>query len=199
MEALVLEVTYSEARNQILTAAGYEKTMTLEQFLAWEPELPGLKFEWAKGEIVTEYTMKREERYIIDNIVTQFNLIEKEYKAGNRIMAEADVQLSSVSSYRRPDACYLTREQIKHPATAPEAPLFVIEITSPSNASEDILLKVKEYFLAGTQVVWIVYPELKQIYVYTGIKAVKICSDSDICSASPALTELEMTANEIFS
>jgi Uma2 family endonuclease len=190
--------TISSRKSKLLASVRAGKRMTLEQFLAWNPEVPGIKFEWKNGEIVTEYVMKKEERFIIDNIIRYFSQTE-DYKNGNSLMAEADVDLSSVSTYRRPDACYLTREQIKSPATAPQAPLFVIELASPSNTGEDILVKVKEYFSAGTQVVWIIYPDLKLIYVYTGIKTVKICSDGDICSASPAVPELQMTVNEIFS
>jgi Uma2 family endonuclease len=199
METLINKrSTLSSRKSRILSSVRAGKRMTLEQFLAWNPEVPGVKFEWSKGEVITEYLMKKDERYIIDNIISRFN-ITSEYQLGNRIMGEADVDLSSVRSYRRPDACYLTREQIKTPDSAPQEPLFVIEVASPSNSGEDILVKIKEYFTAGTQVVWVIYPDLKLMYVYTDIKTVKICSDHDICSGTPVIPDFEMSVNEIFA
>ncbi len=174
------------------------RTMTLEQFMAWEPRTVGLKLEWNNGRIETEYRMKQSERIIIDNIVTRFNTTAA-YKAGNRIMAEAEVRLSSVSTYRQPDACYLTREQIKSPDTASEVVSFIVEVISPSNTSFQVNEKVGEYFQADTQVVWLIYPDSREVWVFTGPKNVTICTDTDVCSAQPAVPELQMTVNEIFA
>ncbi|MBC8110971.1 MAG: hypothetical protein H7Y04_07930, partial [Verrucomicrobia bacterium] len=112
METLINKKSNISSReSKLLASVRAGKRMTLEQFLTWNPEIPGIKFEWKNGEIVTEYFIKKEERFIIDNIIRRYNQTE-DYKNGNSIMAEADVDLSSVSTYRRPDACYLTREQI---------------------------------------------------------------------------------------
>ncbi|MEZ4905807.1 MAG: hypothetical protein R2822_30600 [Spirosomataceae bacterium] len=49
------------------------------------------------------------------------------------------------------------------------------------------------------QVVWPIYPENQVVYVYTSRKSVKICTDTDICSAAPVLPDFEISVNELFS
>ena len=45
---------------------------------------------------------------------------------------------------------------------------------------------------AGVKVVWNIYPELEAVYVYTSRREVKICIESDVCSAKPVLPEFEI-------
>jgi hypothetical protein len=65
METLISKnKNLSSRKSRILSSVRAGKRMTLEQFLAWNPEVPGIKFEWSKGEVITEYLMKKDERYI---------------------------------------------------------------------------------------------------------------------------------------
>ena len=172
--------------------------MSLKDFLRIDPEIPGVKLEWNDGKIELEYTTKTEERKIIDRIVRKYNTT-KGYAEGNSLLPEADVNLPSVETYRRPDAAYLTKQQIDDPENAPAAPSFLIEVISPSNSAGEVERKIDEYFRAGVEVVWVVYPNTKRLYIYTSPKHVQICSDEDICSAAPAVPELQLTVNEIFA
>ena len=54
------------------------------------------------------------------------------------------------------------------------------------------------YFNAGVMVVWHVFPELKSVHVFTSPVDVTICEGDTVCSAAPALPDLQMTANEVF-
>ena len=195
MEATLSKPARKPALSSAQSAIG--KRMSLEEFLRHDPEIPGVKLEWNNGKIEIEYTIKIDERKIIDRIVRQFNRLPQ-YEQGDMLLPEADVNLPTVKTYRRPDASYLTKQQIEDPENAPAAPAFLIEVTSPSNAAEDVDKKLDEYFKAGVQTVWIVYPRTQRVHVYTGPKSVQICSDSDICSAAPAIPDLQLTANEIF-
>jgi len=47
------------------------------------------------------------------------------------------------------------------------APDLVIEIVSPNDRADDLLLKVSQYIAAGTQAVWIFYPNTGQAYRYS--------------------------------
>lgn len=49
-----------------------------------------------------------------------------------------------------------------------ELPIGVIEILSPKQSLADLIVKSYEYFKAGVQSYWLVLPETKTIYVYTG-------------------------------
>jgi Uma2 family endonuclease len=169
------------------------RQVSLEKFLHTEWKPNQFKYEWNNGMIEKRKKMKVEERYIIDNILTKFNLTEN-YKSGNRIMPEADVLLETVNTYRRPDATYLTKAQIRNQEAMKQPPLWVIELLSESNSSLEMDRKLEEYFQAGVQVVWYIFAPLKKVYVYTSPKEVKICTDNDVCAA----LDFSIGVNEVF-
>ena len=65
--------------------------------------------------------------------------------------------------------------------------------------SEKVEEKLAEYFKSTVQVVWHIYPENHVVYVYTSRKNVKVCTDDDVCSATPVLPDFEIGVNELFS
>ena len=113
-------------------------------------------------------------------------------------MGEADCFFSAIGSYRRPDAAYLTPDQINYPETADEAPAFVIEVSSPANSDEQNIAKMLEYFKAGVALVWYVYPHVEQVWVYTSPKDVTICHQGDVCHADPTVPGFSISVSEIF-
>jgi Uma2 family endonuclease len=48
----------------------------------------------------------------------------------------------------------------------PGAPDLAVEVVSPSEDSVDIDEKIGDYFAAGTEQVWVIYPRLKKVHVY---------------------------------
>ncbi len=46
------------------------------------------------------------------------------------------------------------------------APCLAVEILSPSNTSREMKRKLKEYFLAGTELVWIIDPDTREVRVH---------------------------------
>lgn len=47
-----------------------------------------------------------------------------------------------------------------------EVPLGVVEILSPTQNVFDLLQKRREYFNAGVKSYWLVFPELRSVYIY---------------------------------
>ncbi len=67
---------------------------------------------------------------------------------------------------RGPDVCYIASERLR--GGIPQgfltiAPDLVIEVLSPHDRWQDVIAKIDEYFSAGTQEVWIVDPDLRQV------------------------------------
>ncbi len=173
------------------------KPISLEAFQQRYLEKKTYKYEWKRGWVEKKAYMKPDERYIIDNIITKFNTLP-DYQKKNRIMAEADCYFSTLEAYRRPDAAYLTREQIKHPDSAPEAPALVIEVSSPSNSDLKNKKKILEYLAAGVQMVWYIYPQIKQVWIHTSPASVVICQEDDTCSGDPIVPGFYISVEEIF-
>ena len=75
---------------------------------------------------------------------------------------------------REPDAAFITFE--RWPADRPlpyrgntvdVVPNLMVEVVSPTDDAEALLAKAHEYLRAGAELVWLVYPRVRQIYAYS--------------------------------
>lgn len=93
--------------------------------------------------------------------------------------AEKDLQ-------RRPDVAFVSYQRWpkgrKVPRTAawPVVPNVAIEVVSPTNAWEEILDKIHDYFGSGVERVWVVSPSAEQVYVYTAVDDNRIFNRADV-------------------
>jgi Uma2 family endonuclease len=77
---------------------------------------------------------------------------------------------STIRTSRIPDLSFVKRENI--PATFdldgyfPGAPDLAVEVISPHESESDLDEKISDYFTAGTEQVWAVYPRAQLIHVY---------------------------------
>ena len=171
-----------------------ELPRTLAEFMIWESN-DGYKYEWNDGELIKFSGMNRKQVKIYDILNTLF--IEKNYWKVGTFVAEYDVQLSGLQM-RRPDIAYLTKVQINE-ADKGEDPIpeFVIEIISENDNINKVLAKIGEYYKAGVKIVWLIFPEEKEVHVYTSRREVKICIENDICSANPVLPDFEIGVDKL--
>ena len=166
---------------------------TFGEFLRFEPT-DGFKYEWNDGELIKFTGMKRKHLRIIQNLNLRFDSTRAKQERG-QLICEQDVMLTGIQM-RRPDVAYFSDEQIRNEDDEP-IPAFCIEVISPTDESEKVEAKRIEYFKAGVQVVWHIFPENQEVHVYTSRKIVQICSDDDICSAQPVLSDFTISVNEV--
>ena len=171
---------------------------TLEEFMVWEPN-DGYKYEWNDGEVVRFERMKKKHLNLLRTLGTLFLRTEAFLNRG-WLTPEQDVWLTGIQ-IRRPDLAYFSGQQIDTSLSSEDEPIpaFTIEIISPTDDAIKVDEKVAEYFKAGVQVVWHVYPENESVYIYTSRRNVRICIEDDVCSAQPALPDFEISANELFA
>ncbi len=141
--------------------------------------------------------MKQQQWYVYEILNSLFIL--KNYHQLGILMAEPDVMLSGIQM-RIPDIAYFTKEQIKQGRVNQEniVPEFMMEIISDNDTVGEVENKLNEYFKAGVQVVWLIFPDSQSVHVYTSRQTVKICLENDICSASPVLPDFEISVADIF-
>ncbi|QRR03420.1 Uma2 family endonuclease [Dyadobacter sandarakinus] len=171
---------------------------SLEAFLQWEP-LDGFKYEWNDGEIIRFEKMKKKHLFLIRKLQQLF-FRTSSFSKGAALIMEQDVMLTGIQ-LRRPDLAFFSGTQIDNSESSNQEPIpeFVIEVISPNDDAEQVEEKLAEYFLAAVRVVWHIYPENEVVYVYTSRKNVKICTDSDTCSAAPIVPDFEITVEQLFS
>jgi Uma2 family endonuclease len=61
------------------------------------------------------------------------------------------------------------------------------EIIIPTNLASEVIVKVAEYFRAGSRAVWVVYPIEELVYAYGSPTSVKVLSRSDQLEAPDLL------------
>lgn len=117
------------------------------------------------------------------------------YSAGAELIPEMD-QLTGPDQQRRPDLSFWPDIKIK---TADErVSEFVVEIISPTDRHDDIVLKRREYFRAGVQVAWYISPVEQTVSVYRSPTDVTVCEGTMRCNAVPVLPDFEINAADVF-
>ncbi len=176
------------------------RKMTLARFQDWKPA-DGWKYVWDNGLVFKDKKMvSLQQRYIVTNIMDAF--YELKMRQHGSLVPEVEMPTSE-TKYRIPDLGYFTNDQRQFDAkTSPVFPTqvcgFVIEIISETDSGYQIESKVWEYFAAGVQCVWQIFPNLEIVKVYTAPDVVMICKAQGVCSAAPVLPDFKMTVNAIF-
>lgn len=171
--------------------------MTKAQFLAWEPE-DGFLYEFDNGYAEPTTGMKKSERPLIRAIQKAFQ--KTAAFAENAMLFEETEVWVSEEQMRIPDVAFFTDAQIRASGEAAEPiPAFVVELISPNDRADNIEEKVLEYFAAGVQVVWHVFPVLRMVRVFTSAKTATTFFEEESFNAAPALPDLHLTVAELFA
>lgn len=158
----------------------------------------GYKYEWNNG-VIEKYEGMNQEQSKFYYLLLGLFLNTAGAKIGGMLIAETDMG-TSTEQIRRPDIAYYTKEQLPLMWSGQNqvAP-WVVEVILTNDQANSINKKLDEYFLAGVQVVWHIYPESKQVHVFTSPEQVNIRRGKTVCSAAPALGDLEISAEVLFA
>jgi Uma2 family endonuclease len=104
---------------------------------------------------------------------------------------------------RAPDAAFVRAERLpagRVPRSFfPGAPDLAVEVVSPDDAAAEVRAKVGEYFAAGTQLVWVVYPDEREVYVYRSPVEIEVVGLGGTLEGHPVLPGLSLPVAEIFA
>src|SRR5271157_1854409 len=105
---------------------------------------------------------------------------------------------------RRPDLAFVSAKKwpIRRRAPKTEAwdliPDLVVEVVSESNTATEISQKVVDYLSAGSRLVWVVYPDLKQVHVYTDLTSARILTEPAELDGSDVVPGFRLSLTELF-
>jgi Uma2 family endonuclease len=106
---------------------------------------------------------------------------------------------------RRPDVAHVSFDRWPSGRAMPlkdnawdVVPNLAVEVISTHDLAEDSLQKIGEYFQAGVQLVWVVYPEQRQVYVYESPTQVRILATDDILDGGTVLTGFQLPLASLF-
>jgi Uma2 family endonuclease len=176
------------------------RMISLEKFLErYSNREDPFKYEWNNGIVEKkDRTMNRNQFAIYRKLLKLFYKTAFFAQEGI-LMSEVDMYLPSIGRTRRADIAVLAGGQVDDSASG-EATVcpFVIEVISKNDQINEVEEKILEYFKNGVQVVWVIFPKIKKVEVYTSIQDVKICFGDNICSAAPVMPDFNISVNEIF-
>ena len=158
----------------------------------------GYKYEWNDGYIEKTQAMNQQQA-TIQAILLRFFIKTMVFENGGLFTAETDMD-TSPTQMRKPDIAIYTGDQVKKMKIGERqvAP-WVAEVISPTDRADHINAKLNEYFKAGVKVVWHIFPQSKKVDVFTAPEKVTIWIRKTLCSGAPALTDLQISAEELFS
>jgi Uma2 family endonuclease len=105
---------------------------------------------------------------------------------------------------RRPDLAFVSAKKWPVGKRVPKGeawdmvPDLAIEIISESNTANEIALKLADYFRAGLGQVWVIYPEVKLVYVYTSPTSVQILAEPAQLDGGDLLPGFRLPLTQLF-
>ncbi len=103
---------------------------------------------------------------------------------------------------RVPDAAFISTSKLQTLAEpdkyAPFAPDLAVEVVSPGNTASEIREKIDLYFAAGTQIVWIIYPELRKVDVHSPDGTARSIGSDGRLDGGSVLPGLQIAVADLF-
>ncbi len=172
--------------------------LTIEEFLRL-PEFVGsrdVRYELVEGELVTVSPGMFRHNQIRDTIFFQLKLFLQDRKLG-KVVAEQSFHLFG-NTVRVPDVAFVRTGRDLPLDKLPEgAPDLAVEVISPTNTPREIDQRVSDYFAAGCQRVWVVYPEHGEVYIH-GLAGVSRRRGGDLLEDAELLPGFSVKVAELF-
>ena len=163
----------------------------------------GQRYELVNGELRTMTPAGYEHGDIVAEIGMRLRVYVRANGLGRVSGAETGFRLhSNPDTVRAPDVAFVS--QVRIPAGKlpqgyfPGAPDLAVEVISPSEVAADIQSKVTEYFEAGVRLVWIVYPNNRQVAVYRSVLDGVILSADDTLDGADLIPGFACRVAEFF-
>ena len=107
---------------------------------------------------------------------------------------------------RRPDLAFVSYDRITTPAIPASDPAewevvpnLAVEAVSPSNTAEDVMVKLQDYFEAGVELVWVIYPRQRWVFEYESLTRVRHLREADELDGGQVLPGFSLKIAELFA
>lgn len=145
-----------------------QSPVTAEQ-LAQMPE--DMRYELVRGELVAMNPVGGEHALVVGRLVTRLSIWA--YSGpGGFVGPEAGFTLArNLDTTRAANVAYIRAERIP-PTGVPKSywtipPDLAVEVVSPTETATEVYEKVQDYLVAGTPLVWVVYPSRRDVVAHT--------------------------------
>jgi Uma2 family endonuclease len=172
--------------------------LTAEQFLEIAD---GRRCELVRGELVEMSPVKKKHSWIVLLLGSWMVPYARRQKLG-MVGTELGFILSrNPDVVRAPDIYFVTRARwgdLDANGFFEGAPDLAVEVLSPDDRASQVSEKVREYFAAGSKMVWIVDPENRMVTVYRSASEAHVLSGRHSVAAEALLPGFSFVVEEVF-
>ena len=152
---------------------------------------------------LVEKTMGQEESGLAVRLIIFLGNFVLQYKLGKIFGADGPSRLFP-GQVRLPDVWFVTRERMRS-LTDRKAPILdlapdlAVEVLSKSNTNAEMERKLREYFAAGTRLVWYVDPKTRTVRAFTSPDSVITLNDDQTLDGGEVLPGFTLNLRELFA
>jgi Uma2 family endonuclease len=121
-------------------------------------------------------------------------------------MTETLFRLAPEGPARRPDVAFVSFDRWPYREPLPGDPVAIevvpdlaVEMVGPATTFSDVVDKVRDYFFAGAQLVWVVLPLQKQVYVYTAPDQIRILGETQELDGGAVMQGFRLSLASLFA
>ena len=82
----------------------------------------------------------------------------------------------------------------------PGAPDLAIEVMAPNNTADQLLARIRDYFIYGTEQVWVLYPEQRELHQHVrGELVIHVYTATEMFNAEPLFPGLSLSIADLFA
>jgi len=165
--------------------------MTLEEFFSLPDD--GLMHELNKGRLETKPLPYVRHGRVAKRIFNCMQGFLDEHPIGELMIGRTAHLLSAPGAppiVRGPDLSYLPQDRVSQldpDQPIPGAPELAIEVAAEEDTFVELLRRTAQYLAAGGRLVWVVYPEQREVRVFEASGAIRILKESDTLEAPDLL------------
>jgi Uma2 family endonuclease len=178
-----------------------EKLMTAEEF-AKLPE-GETKLELVRGRVVESMPTGGVHGDVVMELGARLRIWAKQGSHGHVASESGFILALEPDTTRAPDLFFIKAQRVVEAGGIPEAfwkiaPDLEVEVVSPSETAQEIQEKVRDYLLAGTPLVWVIYPRTRTVVEHTPDGLARTRTETDTLENADVLPGFSCVVRELF-
>ena len=175
--------------------------LTLADFqsLPW-PD--GVRYELDEGELVSRSFPKPLHNIVAGEIYMILSSFVDDNRLGRVFPSDTGYILSrEKATMRGPDVSFVNADRYRSMDLSHDiegAPDLAVEVVSPSETAAGLHKKTRQYIAASCHVVWIVYPDSREIEIHDRNTSIRLLSENDTITASDLLLGFAAKVRDFF-
>jgi Uma2 family endonuclease len=161
-------------------------------------------YEIVDGQRVDLPPMSVYTTWLASRLQSRLGSYVEEHELGTCVMEMLFILDAERNLRRRPDVAFVSADRWpldrEIPTTGDWAivPDLAVEVISPNDLFQDVILKLCEYFHYGVRLAWAIIPEAQQVYVYDSPTQVRILTVRDTLTGSMILPGFHLPLASLF-